>query len=373
MCTPTQRKLCGDEDCKICFDRSFASSEKSKYWDESNELKPINIFRGTDKKYKFKCGECDHVFEVSPNNISNVNQWCTYCKGHTLCGVDECKQCFDRSFASISRSKFWHKSNKKTPKDIFKNTHTKYKFKCHKCHHTFEMAPYNITSGNQWCPYCTPNTAKFCNSKKCDHCFKKSFASNKKSEFWAESNIVLPRYVTKNSGKKYEFICNKCDRIFKMSPRDINRGCWCPNCVNKTHKKLKDWLTDKIQFASISEKTFNWCKNKKTNRHYRFDEYLKEIKCVIELDGNQHFKQVSNWESNEETRQTDVYKMKRALKHEISIIRIYQEDVLKDKNKWRKKLRKAFKKVQESETPIVIYISSGNHYSEHKQDMGSEN
>jgi len=369
MCTPTQKKLCGKENCKICFDRSFASNEKSKYWYECNNLNPIDVLKNSNKKYKFKCGECNHIFEAIPNSI-NRGRWCPYCVNKKLCEDENCKTCFKKSFASHKMAKHWHKSNKLNTRDVFKGTPQKYKFKCGECKHLFE-AGLNCINKGRWCPYCT--NQKLCDDENCKPCFEKSFASHIKSKNWHKSNKLNTRDVFKNTSKKYKFKCEECKYLFEKSLFSINLlGQWCPNCVNKTHKKLKEWLNDKTEFESISEKTFNWCKNDETGKHYRFDEYLKEIKCIIELDGDQHFKQVSNWASNEDTRQADVYKMKCALEHNISIIRIYQMDVLNDKNKWRKKLRKAIKTVQESESPIVIYISSGDHYGGHQEDMGSD-
>ena len=37
---------------------------------------------------------------------------------------------------------------------------------------------------------------------------------------------------------------------------------------------------------------------------------LKLLKIIIELDGPQHFIQIMNWKSPEETRKGDIYKMK---------------------------------------------------------------
>ena len=35
MCFP--KKLCDEDECKICFERTFASQEKSKFWSDKNE------------------------------------------------------------------------------------------------------------------------------------------------------------------------------------------------------------------------------------------------------------------------------------------------------------------------------------------------
>lgn len=88
-------------------------------------------------------------------------------------------------------------------------------------------------------------------------------------------------------------------------------------------------------------KRFNWCKKEYT---LPFDFCLEDLKIIIELDGIQHFKQVSNWKSPEETQEYDNYKMNVANEKGYSIIRIFQEDVLKDQNNWEINLKDAIKK-----------------------------
>ena len=46
----SDKKLCDKEDCKKCFEKSFASHEKAKYWSNTNELKPNQVSKGSGKK-----------------------------------------------------------------------------------------------------------------------------------------------------------------------------------------------------------------------------------------------------------------------------------------------------------------------------------
>lgn len=43
---------------------------------------------------------------------------------------------------------------------MFKGTHNKYWFDC-VCGHEFESALCNITTSNQWCPYCSNPPKKY--------------------------------------------------------------------------------------------------------------------------------------------------------------------------------------------------------------------
>ena len=47
-CNPPQ-KLCDKEDCSKCFEKSFASHEKSQYWNQKNKLKPREVFKSSSK------------------------------------------------------------------------------------------------------------------------------------------------------------------------------------------------------------------------------------------------------------------------------------------------------------------------------------
>ena len=50
---------------------------------------------------------------------------------------------------------------------------------------------------------------------------------------------------------------------------------------------------------------------------------VNDYKLLLEIDGRQHFQQIKNWKSPEETQERDIYKMKLALEHGYSILRIF--------------------------------------------------
>jgi very-short-patch-repair endonuclease len=60
-----------------------------------------------------------------------------------------------------------------------------------------------------------------------------------------------------------------------------------------------------------------------------FDFVIESLKIIIELDREQHFSQVSNWQSPQDTQTRDIYKMRQALKNDYSIIIILQTDVFR--------------------------------------------
>ena len=357
------QKLCLKKDCDICFAKSFASHPKSKYWIEIGPLgliqpDPRNIFSGSGKIFWFNCHICDHNFQKSPQKITRMNRWCPFCANQKLCSRKDCDICFEKSFASHEKSKYWSSKNILQPRNIFPYSNQNIWFNCNKCKHEFETALQIVTTGS-WCSFCA--NQKLC-LKDCDMCFDKSFASHEKANFWSSKNKAQPRNVFRGTGEKYWFDCHICSHSFKSILYNITNGGWCPSCKNKTERKLHEWLVKTYSYKVIKEYKPLWCKNSKTNKDLPFDFFIKDLKLIVELDGPQHFKQVQNWKSPTLTRNRDIYKMKQAITQGVSVVRILQEDVYKDKNNWEKNLKSFIKTYQE---PTIIYLCQNDEYFEY--------
>ena len=124
-------KFCLDRSCETCHNKSFASIENSKFMIDKNLIARF-IPKRSHTMTKFKCS-CNHTFEIRIAHIT-TGSWCPYCcsPAKKLCG--ECKQCFDKSFASHPKSKY---ILDKDPKMILKCSGKKYNFKCDNCEHIF--------------------------------------------------------------------------------------------------------------------------------------------------------------------------------------------------------------------------------------------
>ena len=130
----------------ILFDRSFASHEKSQYWSDKNTINPNQITKGSEKKYWFVCNKCSHDFYKSVVSVCK-GEWCPYCANCILCNNQDCKICFEKSFASQEKALYWSKINTKSPREVFKSEGKKYWFDCDKCVHTFEKPLNAIIRG----------------------------------------------------------------------------------------------------------------------------------------------------------------------------------------------------------------------------------
>lgn len=334
---------------------TFDGHPKSKFWSNRNIQKPHEVPLNSHKKIWFDC-ECGHQFECSLLNINQSNNWCPYCYNRKLCG--NCDNCYQKSFASHPKAKFWSYENELTPTELFKGTdRKKYKFNCDKCTHSFEITLKAITSQGKWCSYCAHQ--KLCENKDCKMCWNNSFASIERSKYLHDKSIN-PRMLFKSSSKKLQFNCNICYKIFPCILADITKGIWCSFCVNKTEKILYDKLVEIYDNLKRQYKV-EWCKN---ITYLPFDFVIEERKIIIELDGKQHFEQIGNWQSPEKNREIDFYKMKCANKNGFSIIRILQKDVYNNNYDWLIELCDNIEKIAKENRVQNIYMCKNNEYKD---------
>lgn len=363
VCTKNTR-LCGDIDCIICIYKTFCCSDRVEFWDyDRNILYPWQVALNSHDKFFFMCPneKCNHPFEISPHSIIQSDSWCGYCDGKRLCREeDNCRACIAKSCAGHERMlKEWDPENDLPACEVSANAHNPMKFICSnkKCKHPYQARPHHININNSKCPFCTHQ--KLCTAdKNCAICRVKSCAANPiMDKYWDPSNDKESCEVFRSSGKPRKFICNICPEkanIFAQSPAKVTgNNSWCPNCRHKTEAKLKAFLLE--EGHKLGKGCKDWCKNPDNNRHMPFDIVIDKLMNIVECDGEHHFSQISNWNSPEENMQRDAYKMHHAAENDYTVIRIYQPDILFDRNNWQKKLLSAIKKY---ESPKQIYIAS---------------
>ncbi len=261
-CAVPTKRLCENVECVSCFEKSFASHEKSKFWnyEKNGNIKPVQVTISSGKKYWFDCIVCNHIFHMEIRVI-NRGGWCHYCSGHKICGNNECKICFDKSFASCDKSKFWdyEKNGDIKPIQVTKCSGEKYWFKC-VYNHEFSIKLHYI-SRDQWCPYCAVPTKRLCENVECVSCFEKSFASHIFAVNWnkEKNGDITPRNICKGTSKEYYFDCKECEHTYEMPVSCIttnNVGCpycngnrlcndnecnWCHERSFASHEKAKYW------------------------------------------------------------------------------------------------------------------------------------
>ena len=360
----TNKKLCDNNECQTCFEKSFASHPKVSIWHptKNGDRKPRDIFKSSNKKVWFLCDKCSHDFENCIVKINGGRQGCTYCANKTLCSDEGCQTCFEKSFASHPKVDFWHptKNGDIKPRDIFKSSSKKAWFLCGKCSHDFESVLNSISYG-RWCGYCAIPLQKLCDDEGCQFCYERSFASHTKAEFWhpTKNGSVKPRNVAKGTRDKYWFKCDICLNDFWASINCITASdSWCSICTNKTEKKLYEALIGYYPDTK-GQFTAKWCKNSETGRYYPFDFCIKSKKVIIELDGRQHFEDVKHWNSSFEDRHSiDLVKQLDANDNGYRVIRIVQEDVWTDRYDW---LTELLKNIQDDTHQNVFMCKDGEY------------
>ena len=349
------KKLCNNLDCSVCFEKSFASHEKSKYLSVENKHTARQIFKFSGKKYNFKCNYCNHNFITVIASITTKNTFCPYCctPPQKIC-INDCNYCYNKSFASIDKSKYLIDKSINT-NQIYKFSNLIMSFKCPDCMHTFNKKISHIAN-NSWCPYCS-NYHKLCDNNDCIICFNNSFVSHNKSQYWSSKNKIIPRFISKCNGNKYWFNCEK-GHEFDMALNNINAGKWCRFCVNKTEQIVFDKLQPIYNNLQQQYKV-EWCRN---TTYLPFDFVLEDNKIIIELDGRQHFEQVRNWDTPEKTQERDKYKMKQANDNGYSVIRLLQEDVYYNTYQWLDELKTNIEKIITESKVQNIFMCKDNEY-----------
>ncbi len=200
-----------------------------KMLDQENfELKKDN------ETYYTRCITCRSKF-----NKYQKNKYAKTCSRQTLCNNIDCKDCYNKSFASYEgktengklKIECWHEDNELKPREVFKKSKYIGCFDCDNCPHKFYKSLNTITNtnNNSWCPYCSKQSHYICDDNDCLYCLYKSFKTDYRSKFFNKelNNNLKPRYIYKNTTKKFWFKCNKCNYDFDITIQD---KAWCPIC-----------------------------------------------------------------------------------------------------------------------------------------------
>lgn len=237
QCETKPHARCENCQCEKCFNKSFAKHEKAIFWHptKNGHIRPRDISLKNNKKCWFKCGECNHSFDIRLGDCVRKNTWCKFCANLSQCDDKNCAFCFNNSFARYEKSKYWHstKNSQITPRNIALTSGTKYWFKCGKCKHDFDASPSNVSHG-YWCRFCA-NLSR-CDNEKCVPCFRKSFASNERAIFWhpTKNGTIRPRDVALNGRGRYWFKCGECKHDINKSLSYTSENKWCKFCTNQS-------------------------------------------------------------------------------------------------------------------------------------------
>jgi hypothetical protein len=289
-CSQKSGKLCLDDNCLYCFNRSFASSKRANCWSNKNLINPRNVYINLVKKFIFNCNVCNHEFVSSLNHISLSNSWCPYCPQNSgkLCLDENCQYCFNKSFANSNKIKFWSAKNKINPRNITLHNSKKCWFICNK-NHQFEITLYSISKGH-WCQQCIISN------------FSKSQIQwleflEKYNNIYIQHALNEGEYMIKNTRWKADGYCKETNTIYEFHGDywHGNPNMYNPNDINVTSIKTFGELYNNtiIRENKIKELGYNlevmweskWNKInksiKKLQRKFKLLQKKNKLKCVI--------------------------------------------------------------------------------------------
>jgi len=278
-------------------------------------------------------------FEQTPSNHITHMQGCQICSGKYQSNTNE----------FIEKAQLKHG-------DKYDYSKVEYVTNSQSCiiicreHSEFVQTPATHLSGGG-CQICANIERKNKNRKTLD-------------DFIIEANTVHNnRYnyslVDYNNAREKVIIICRVHGEFEQTPDSHLRCVGCPFCVNKTEGILFEKIQP-VYTTLITQFKRDFCKKRS---HLPFDFCIPELKIIIELDGPQHFTQVSNWSTPEEQFENDVYKQRCANENGYSVIRLLQKDVFNDNYDWVNKLCEKIEDIKKCVDKVKnVYLCENNEY-----------
>lgn len=395
--------LRGCDGCKKCYLKSRCDTtetfiKKAKMiYDDKYDYSLVNYIKAKEHKVEIICNGCKNHFYREPD---------VYLAGHG-CSLCDKKMSFEE-FIEKAKNKHGDKYDYTLVKYIKK--HIKITIKHVECGRTFQQRPaYHIRGAE--CPLCYRRNVKTLEdfireaqkihkdhydysrvkyvdnetevNIKCNICdiwfwqkVNNHFISWGGCSKCAKNINLKPAHEYFNEvkqlyGNRYDYTksiynginhpitikCTYCNKSFTTNALNHLRGCNCKCTGYRTEYKLYLWLIAK-GFKVNRQVSFS------TLSRYHFDFYISDLDLIIELDGDQHFRQIKHWKDFTITQKNDRIKMRYCIMKDLSMIRLYQPDVLDNRNNWDIKLLEAIKKYDK---PTIKFISTTNRYDIYKE------
>jgi len=343
--------------CAFCINQrtddtnclSTTHPELAKQWHPTNngDLTASMITAGYSKKVWWLCpelstkdctiDECKHEWDALVNNRTIHGIGCPVCSAK---GISRrlCKHRYiDYTHPKIASQFHPSKNDDLMVNTILSGSPEPVWWLCDKrstpdcmdaCKHEWTTSPANRIGNERCCPFCSDPPKKIC-----AHMSIASTHPHIATQWHPKKNGVLkPEHYSFGSDVKVWWICPK-DSMHEWDTAIKNRCCkgsGCIHCLRKSETKLLAYLRN--HYPSVQTQfTLDNCKHV---QKLRFDFYIPEVNTIIELDGAQHFRQVSNWHPPENVAKRDVFKMQKAADVGIKVIRISQEDVWNKDEEW---------------------------------------
>jgi formylmethanofuran dehydrogenase subunit E len=310
--------------------------ELDKMFDFSNVTKE-HIINGCYSKIPLTCLTCDYNWTRSISHLFNHKSGCPECYGNTPWTYERViERIKDRELDKI------FDFSQVTKEHITNGQYSKIPLTCLTCDYNWTRSISYLFNHKSGCPNCSGNvpwTYERLIEEIKDPDLNKLFDFSK----------VTKEHI-KGCDSKIPLVCLTCKYNWISTINNVfNKGRGCPMCKNKSERKFKEYFEIAYSNYSIEcQYSPKWCINQKTGYRMRYDFLIttnKNINIIIEVDGVQHLKYIPHFHRNGEEdleiqRERDNQKMVYSLENNISLIRILQEDVWRDKNEWKDGLDK---------------------------------
>lgn len=260
-------------------------------WDyKANVGSPKDYSYGSAVRISFKCPRGLHQNTIKPlNNISNSAR---NCKENYCLECNSFKQwCIDHNKTNLLD--LWdYELNKVSPNSVGCNSNISFYFKCQKgIHKSHKHVLSAIVKQN--------------NKVVCQECnsigqFGVDHIEDFIHKYWSVKNCCSPYDICIGSKKKIILNCQVCSEEYTVRADHFvngvrHKGCSLLNGKSKLQFKVEKYISDKYDnFTLLHE---NHCtiipKSPITNYNMYFDNEIKELKLLIEVHGEQHYKSCS--------------------------------------------------------------------------------
>lgn len=275
-----------------------------KYWDyeKNRNINSWEISCKNNKHIWINCVESTYhdSYRCSPVTFVNGNR-CPYCSHKTGLTHPQdsfaqwCIENIDEDFIT----KYWSDKNEVDPFTLVKGTDKKVWIKCQEkdYHGDYEISCINFSKGNR-CSYCINYHGKVHPFDSLGQYIIDNYGRDFLDKIWSGKNKKSAFKYAPNSGNKVWWNCinNKHESYHKEINNSNNHEFRCPECVQERNEsflqeKVRLYLELLGKYEILHE---NKCTivpvNPKTNYKLPFDNEIKELKLICEVNGGQHYK-----------------------------------------------------------------------------------
>ena len=294
IATENKRKI-GKNNIKISFKEWCINNNRTDIldlWDYklNNEL-PEDVGYSSPNNFYFVCKDnVSHHPKYKLRNITkngtNFQIQCYICNsfGYNL----------NVYYGDDALNNYWDYSKNADidPFIIPKNTNKKLYIRCQENvkHGSYEVTGTHFWQRNQRCPYCSHT--KIIKEESLGYLFPEVL------DIWSDENKISPYEVSESSGKKVIWKCkNNKHNDYMRNIKDSKKSLFCcPKCKelsteSNLEKIVKSFIKSNFSYTINTEYNCSIVPiNPKTKQKLPYDNELKEIKLIIEVHGEQHYK-----------------------------------------------------------------------------------